>query len=245
MKSQSIREAAFAVLMVCSATAFADPSATNPAAAPAPAGSPAPAATPAQPDVATLLFGAPQWDKAPVGTKLRYSFEKTTTDTSLGTPFKDYVVLTLGPGDTAASRSTDMQLFSGANRKPAGPFRSDEQNPLLLVILENNVQELSTLFKANPRYLKNAIRKAWRDNAKIEPAQDEIAGKPVAVTRITVTPFANDLEADRMKGLQTLNYVVDISNDVPGTLAAIDIRAASQGKTLFSETLRYTSETKP
>ena len=224
--------------MVCSAAASADPSAP----APAPA---APAATAAKPDVATLLFGAPQWDKAPAGTKLRYTYEKTTAEASLGAPFKDEVVLTLGAGDDAASRSTEMQLFTGVNRKPAGPFRSDQQNPVLLVILENNVQELSTLFKANPRYLKNAIRKAWRDNAAIEPAQDEVDGKPVAVTRIAVTPFANDPEADRMKGLQTLSYVVDVSNDVPGTIVAIDIRAASQGKTLFSETLRYVSETKP
>ncbi len=239
MKFDSVRKTALAALLVCSAaSAFADPSAPAPSAA-------APAATADKPDVATLLFGTPQWDKAPAGAKLRYTFEKTTAEASLGTPFKDEVVLTLGAGEDAKSRTTEMQLFSGANRKPAGPFRSDQQNPLLLVILENNVQEFSTLFKANPRYIKNAIRKAWRENAKIEPAQDEIDGKPVAVTRITVTPFANDPESDRMKGLQTSSYVVDVSNDVPGTIAAIDIRAVDGGKTLFSETLRYASEAKP
>ena len=238
MKSSSVRGAAFAALLVCSAAASADPSAPAPGAA-------APAATADKPDVATLLFGTPQWDKAPAGAKLRYSFEKTTVDASLGTPFKDEVVLTLAAGEDAQSRTTEMQLFSGANRKPAGPFRSDQQNPILLVILENNVQELSTLFKANPRYIKNAIRKAWRDNSRIEQAQDEIDGKSIAVTRITVTPFVNDAESDRMKGLQTSSYVVDVSNDVPGYIAAIDIRAVDGGKTLFSETLRFASETKP
>ena len=238
MRSGPVRGALLAVLLVCSAAASADPSAPASNAA-------APAATADKPDVATLLFGTPQWDKAPVGAKLRYTFEKTTADASLGLPFKDEVVLTLGAGEDAKSRTTEMQLFSGVNRKPAGPFRSDQQNPVLLVILENNVQELSALFKANPRYIKNAIRKAWRDNAKIEPAQDEVDGKPVSVTRITVTPFVNDAEADRMKGLQTSSYVVDISNDVPGYIVAIDIRAVDGGKTLFSETLRFISETKP
>ena len=58
-------------------------------------------------------------------------------------------------------------MFSGANAKSAGPFDSVAQNPVLLLTLEENVQELSKLFKGNPRYLKNAIRKAWRDKAEI------------------------------------------------------------------------------
>ena len=67
----------------------------------------------------------------------------------------------------------------------------------------------------------------------------------MTVTRISVTPFVNDQESDRMKGLQTMSYVFDVSKDVPGYLAAMDIRAVDGGKTLFSETLRYASETKP
>ena len=235
MKFCSVRGPALAALLVCTVAALADPSAP----------APGPAVTTDKSDVATLLFGNPQWDKAPAGAKLRYTFEKTTSDPSLGTPFKDEVVLTLDAGEDAKSRTTEMQLFSGANRKPAGPFRSDQQNPILLVVLENNVQELSTLFKANPRYIKNAIRKAWRESAKIEPAEDQIDGKAVPVTRITITPFVNDAESDRMKGLQTSSYAVDVSNEVPGYIVAVDIRAVDGGKTLFSETLRYASETKP
>ena len=241
MKIPAVRRLAVAALLFVASggAAFADPAApvapTNEAAgaANAPSG---------QADVATLLFGTAMWDKAPAGSKLTYTFDKTTSDAALGAPFKDQVVLTLGAGDDARSRTTEMQLFSGVNRKPAGPFPSDQQNPLLLVILENNVQELSGLFKANPRYLKNAIRKAWRDNPKIEQAEDSIDGKPTAVTRVTVTPFVNDAEADRMKGLNTMSYTVDVSNGVPGYIAVIDIRASAMGKALFAETLRYASK---
>ena len=253
MTSELVRgSAAVAALLVFSAAASADPPVAAPAAgAPNQAASPGianpagPAPEAAKPDVATLLFGTPQWNGAPPGAKLRYAYEKTVSDAALGSSFKDEVVLTLGPGDDARSRTTEMQLFSGVNRKPAGPFPSDGQNPVLLVVLEDNVQELSRLFKANPRYLKNAIRKAWRDDARIEPAQDTIGGKPVAVTRITVAPFVNDAESDKMKGLQTMTYVVDIAKDLPGAIAAIDIRAPARDKPLFAETLRFGSETKP
>lgn len=198
-----------------------------------------------KPDVAALLFDTPQWALAPVGSKLRYSFEKTSADPAFGPAFKDDVVLTLGAGDDAESRTTEMQLFSGANRKPAGPFRSDKQNPILLVILENNVQELSKLFQANPRYLKNAIRKAWRDAAKIDTAMDTVDGKAIAVTRIAISPFVGDLESDRMKGLSAMTYLVDVSPEVPGSIVSVDIRTEDGGKTRFSETLRYVATVAP
>ena len=238
MTSSLGRGAVIAALLVVSFAAAAEP----PVAAPV---DPDAKTQTGKPDVADLLFGAPQWSAAPPGAKLQYSYDKVVSEAALGKSFKDEVVLTLGAGDDAKSRSAEMQLFSGANRKPAGPFPSESQNPVLLVVLEDNVQELSTLFKANPRYLKNAIRKAWRDHATIEPAQVMIDGKTVAVTRISVTPFAKDPEADKMQGLQTMTYVVDVADDVPGAIAAIDIRAPAQGKPLFAETLRYTSETKP
>lgn len=251
MTSGLIRGAAAAALLLLSPVALADPPAAAPASPAGKADTVAPNSTSSadqaadKQDVSTLLFGLPQWQAAPAGTKLKYSYDKTVADASLGTSFKDEVVLTLGAGDDAQSRTIEMQLFSGAHRKPAGPFASDRQNPLLLVILEDNIQELSKIFKANPRYLKNAIRKAWRDNPKIGPARDEVDGKPVDVTRISVTPFVGDVEADRMKGLSDMIYTVDVAKDIPGYIVAVDMRAPAQGKPLFAETLRYASEIKP
>ena len=130
-------------------------------------------------------------------------------------------------------------MFSGENAKPAGPFPSAEQNPALLLVLEENVQELSKSFHANPRYLKNAIRKAWRDSASIAPVRIDVGGKAVQGTRITVQPFRGDAEADRMKGLNSIVYIVDVSDAVPGTIAAVDIHAPAEGKASFSEQFHY------
>ena len=198
-----------------------------------------------QPDVATLLFSTPQWGRAPVGSAITYDYSKKVADAaSFGAPFDDHVVLKLDPGDAADARTSEVRMFSGPNAKPAGPFHSDQQNPVLLLVLEENVQELSKAFKANPRYLKNAIRKAWRDHAKIEPAQIDVNGKTVAGTRITVQPFVGDPQAEKMKGLDGMVYTVEIADSVPGNIAAIDIHAPPDGGSKFSETLHYgTSKT--
>lgn len=198
-----------------------------------------------KPDVATLLFGDPQWGKAPAGSTISYVYSKKTTDAKFGPSFNDTIKLKIDTGDDAESRTAEVRMFSGTNSKPAGPFRSDKQNPVLLLVLEENVQELSKLFKANPRYLKNAIRKAWRDDAKIESTSIQVDGKPVPGTRITVSPFVNDGEKDRMLGLDGMTYTVEIADSTPGNISNIQIQAPPDGTPKFSETLRYKPEDKP
>ena len=192
-----------------------------------------------QPDVATLLFSGSQWKNAPVGSVISYDYAKKVADTSFGPSFNDHVTLKLDKGDDADDRAVEVKMFSGANARAAGPFPSAEQNPVLLLVLEENVQELSQNFHANPRYLKNAIRKAWRDSPSITPVQLDIDGKSVPGTRITVQPFRGDAEAERMKGLDTMTYTVDVSAAAPGMIAAMDIRAPAEGAATFSEQLRY------
>ena len=201
-----------------------------------------PAPTPTgKPDVATLLFETPQWSKAPVGTKLTYAYSKKT-DAAYGQSFDDTIMLALDKGDEAQMRTVDVKMFSGAHVKAAGPFASDEQNPVLLLALEANIEDLSKVWDANPRYLKNAIRKAWRDDAKIEGVQLEVSGKTVPGTRITVEPFRASDEKDKMKGLETMIYTIEIADSVPGNIVAIDVHGPATGTPTFSETLRYQSE---
>lgn len=199
---------------------------------------------PASRDVATLLFETPQWSKAPVGSTLTYGYAKTVSDPALGQSFTDTIKLTLDKAEDEVHRTIEAKMFSGANAKPAGPFESTAQNPVLLLVFENNVQELGDLFKANPRFLKNTIRTAWRDKAKIEDVQIMVNGKAVAGTRITVTPFADSPDKDKMLGLEGMTYVVEIADSVPGQVARIDIHAPATGTPKFSEVLHYESISK-
>lgn len=232
-----LASAALLITPIAMAEPAAPPGAAKPEAVTAPEAE--------KPDVATLLFGAPQWAKAPAGSKITYAYSKKTSEPAFGAAFEDRIILSLGKGDDADSRTAEVKMFSGVNAKPAGPFPSDKQNPVLLLVFEENVQEMSKIFKGNPRYLKNAIRKAWRDDAKIEPVSVSVDGKSMPGTRIAVQPFANDPEKDKMMGLEGMTYVVEIADGVPGQIASIDIRAPADGAPKFSETLRYMSEKTP
>ena len=228
--------------LVASAALFVAPTARS---EPSPQQAEAARADTAKPDVASLLFGDSQWSKAPIGSTLTYVYSKKTAQATFGPSFDDRIVMKLDPGDTADRRTAEVKMFSGERTLPAGPFESSAQNPVLLLVLEENVQELSKLFKANPRYLKNAIRKAWRDEAKIDRTSIVVDGKSVPGTRVAVTPFLNDSQKDKMMGLEDMSYVVEVADSVPGQIAKIDIRAPAAGLPKFSETLNYTAEKKP
>jgi hypothetical protein len=197
-------------------------------------------------DTASLLFENPDWAAAPAGSKITYDYSrKTFGNAEYGASFDDTIGLSLEPGENATSRKVEVRMFSGMHRLPAGPFDSMSTNPVLLLMFEDHLQTIAKLFQANPRYLKNAIRKAWREAATIEDVSLTVGAKTVPGTRITIHPFVNDEMKDRMKGLDGLTYVVDVADSVPGEIVAIDIHAPADGAAKYSETLRYEAEKTP
>ncbi len=194
-------------------------------------------------DTASLLFESPDWTKAPAGATISYAYaRKTYGNAELGESFDDTIVLKLDRGEDAQSRKVDVRMFSGPRQRPAGPFDSMSNNPVLLLVFENHIQALSRLLQGNPLYFKSAIRRAWRDAATIEDLTLTVGGTSVPGTRIAIHPFLNDPMKDRMKGLDGMTYVVDIADSVPGKIVAIDIHAPADGAPKFSETLTYQAE---
>ena len=139
-------------------------------------------------------------------------------------------------GKASGERNVRVEMFSAERRKAAGPFEGMTGNPVLSLFLENNIQQLSALLHGNPRYLKNAIRRALR-TAPSTP--DQIDGQKQA-WRVEVAPFKDDPQKDRMNGLETLTYVFRVAPDLPGAVYEIDISARDPaGAVLLEEKLLW------
>ena len=157
-----------------------------------------------------------------------------------GSNIDDRIRLTLDAGVAPANRTVRVDMFSQARRRAAGPFEDVPGNPVLVLFLEHHLEALAGVLKANPRYLKNAIRSGLRDRATVAPASIDLKGKPVAGWRVEVQPFAQDPNKEKMRGLESLTYTFMAADDVPGSIASIDIKAAAaDGGQLLSETLTY------
>ena len=199
------------------------------------------AAAQTAPAAAELLFERPQWQAAAPGTALTYSYRRTSLlESVFGSNIDDRIRLTLDAGVAPANRTVRVDMFSQARRRAAGPFEDVSGNPVLVLFLEHHLEALAGVLKANPRYLKNAIRSGLRDRATVAPASIDLKGKPVAGWRIEVQPFAQDPNKEKMRGLESLTYTFMAADDVPGSIASIDIKAAAaDGGQLLSETLTY------
>jgi hypothetical protein len=193
-----------------------------------------------QPDAADVLFERPQMQTLKLGDNLNYSYSfRSADDKIFGPSFDDTIALTIDTGDTPDKKRIDVDLFSGERRRAAGPFDDMNGNPLLSLMLEENLQRLATIFQSNPRYMKTAIRMALR-HAKASPDQADGFDAAAPAWKVEVAPFANDPNKARMHGLETLTYRFRVSEAAPGEIYEIDISARdASGAVLFEETTRY------
>lgn len=204
---------------------------------------PAPAvAASGTPSASDVLFDQPQLKNTAPGSTLTYDYLRRSgiAKGPYGPPLNDEIKLTIEPGNADENRTVRVQMFSGGNRVPAGPFTDFPGNPVLALFLENHLKGLAGLLEANPRYLKNAIRKGLRDKATIVPTQIEFQGKTVDAWRIETKPFVGDPQAERMRGFDTLTYTFVTSPAVPGEIVSIAAQAKMpDGGELLEEKIDY------
>lgn len=193
-----------------------------------------------QPDAADILFERPQLQTLKLGDNLQYNYSFRSSDEKIfGPSFDDKVALTIDQGDAPDKKRVDVELFSAERRRAAGPFDDMSGNPLLSLMLEENLQRLAAIFQSNPRYMKTAIRMALR-NAKASPDQAEGFDPAAPAWKVEVAPFVNDPNKARMHGLETLTYRFRVSAAAPGEITEINIAARdASGVVLFEETTRY------
>ncbi|MCW2283600.1 hypothetical protein M2323_001372 [Rhodoblastus acidophilus] len=189
-----------------------------------------------EPMAADILFERPQLEKLKGGDRLDYSYSFKSADPAVfGPAFDDRIGLRVEPGDGPDKKKVEVEMFSAERRRAAGPFEDMSGNPLLSLMLEENLQRLAAIFQANPRYMKTAIRLALR-NAKATP--EAFDGAPG--WRVEVAPFKDDPHKARMHGLDALTYRFRVSEAAPGEITEIDISARdAKGDVLFEETTRY------
>jgi len=196
------------------------------------------------PDASTLLFDEPQLAHTTVGEVLTYDYHRIASNPALyGPTFRDTIKLTIDKGSSNETRTIKVDLFSGANRRPAGPFEDMSGNPILSLFLEHHIEVLSQIYHANPRYLKNAIRAAFRDKAEIDEAKVMVDGKPLPGWRVQITPFKDDPNKARLNGLDAMTYQFLVAKDLPGEIADIKVTAPGPNAVLLDEGVSY--EAKP
>jgi hypothetical protein len=122
------------------------------------------------------------------------------------------------------SKEIFFDLFEGEARRQLGPQPARDQNPLVLVFLQFDVNEMGNLTGGSPTYFQQQIRSAFNEEADTETVQVEVNGRTVEATRVRMRPFAHDPNIDRFPGFRDKVYEFVVAPEVPGGLVRIAAR---------------------
>ena len=129
-------------------------------------------------------------------------------------------VLQVHPDST---KEVSFDFLTGARRVAYPELDNFRGNPLLLLVLERDAQEMKATLGLSATYFRNHIREAFVDRATVDAATFPLAGHPVAARIVTVRPFAADSRLEHFPTVQSKTYSFVLSDSVPGTLAEMRI----------------------
>ena len=191
----------------------------------------------AAPTGTDLFFGTPYLNSVQPGTKIAYDYKHVASEEKLGQSFDEKLELNVtAPPEDASKRVAAVDIWRGDRHNEAGPFPTMNGNPVSLVLLERDVKEMAQLSKGSPFYIRNRVRDTIA-NGTVEAATFDYAGKPVEGWKLTMVPFANDPNKDKLQELAGRRYEFLFSDAVPGGIYAIRVvTPKADGKSNIIET---------
>ncbi len=196
----------------------------------------------AGPTAVELIFGTPFLAQLPAGATLSYHFTRTADDKGLSPSFEDDVKLSVE--QSGEERSASVDLYTGPRAKTVGPLPNMNGNPLVMVMLEQDVREMGKVLGGNPYYIRNRIREAINEGEQVQSTKINYAGRMLEGWTITLKPFAKDQNRDKLKDFAERSYEITIADGVPGGLYRIRTvtpRNGAPDKPLLVEELKLSA----
>lgn len=177
----------------------------------------------AAPTATELFFDTPYLMRVAPGTTLNYAYKHTTSKKELGEGFDETMAMQVAAApEDAAKRVADVVIHRGDKEGEAGPFPTQNGNPISLVLLERDVKEMAQLSKGSPFYIRNRVREHLAGGT-VEPARFTYDGREIEGWKLTMQPFATDPNKDKLQELAGRSYEFLFSDQVPGGLYAIRV----------------------
>lgn len=128
-------------------------------------------------------------------------------------------------------------IFSqGEKHRVLGLFPATVGNPIIMYFVETVSRDVAQEAGGSPFYIRNRIKDALVKSAPIEEITVSLDGEDVMAKTITLHPFAEDKNRDRLGVYRDLMLTFTMSDDVPGWYSSLV--ASAHGK---DDALGYTN----
>lgn len=177
----------------------------------------------ANPSAAELFFDAPYLSRIEPGSTINYAYKHATTEAKLGDSFEEKLEMKVSaPAEDPKQRIAEVDIWRGDRHTEAGPFPTMNGNPISLILLERDVKEMAQLTKGSPFYIRNRVRDHIATGT-VTPATFNYDGRSVEGWKLSMTPFAEDPNKDKLAELSGRRYEFLFSDAVPGGLYSIEV----------------------
>jgi hypothetical protein len=125
-----------------------------------------------------------------------------------------------------------------------GRFPASVGNPIVMYFVETVLRDVAHEAGGSPFYIRSRIKEALVQSADIEPVSLRFGDRDVVGQKITLHPFQDDENRDRMKGYGDLSLTFTVSEDYPGWYGALaaDVPGATLDQPIYFNTLILTGE---
>lgn len=155
-----------------------------------------------------------------------YRMDPSTAEAATGEVHLDFEAgeTGRGAGDVAV-----LDFVQGTGHRRIGKFPAEVGNPLAMYFGETVVAEVARITGGSPFYIRNRIKEALARSAEVTEATALFGDRRIDLTEVTIRPFADDPNRDRMAGFGELAITATLSGDVPGWYRSLQAEVPGSG----------------
>ncbi len=144
--------------------------------------------------------------------------------------FTDKIALHIRRVNADGTKNVAFDYLTGERQVRFPELDNFQGNPLLMLALERDVNDMKGQVGLSTSYFRNKIREAFVTKAAVTQATFDLQGATVPAQVITVQPFEGDQRLERIPSLQAKTYSFVLADAVPGMLAEIRIGTPADTK---------------
>lgn len=138
-----------------------------------------------------------------------------------------------------AAKMARLTFHRDGKHRALGAFPASVGNPMIMYFYETVVRDMAEATGGSPFYVRNRVKDALIQPSEMENGEAEVDGQTVPVTTITLRPFTDDPNRDRMQGFGDLELRVTMSEQVPGWYLSLTAEAEGAGGPVYSSELVF------
>jgi hypothetical protein len=154
------------------------------------------------------------------GTELLYKFERKPSDEKvMGPGYTDEIKVKIEGEGAPGKKNVLVTVYTGERARDPNHITDMDGNPMLIVYLDTAVGHFQQLTGGDRGYLKNRFSKSLGSEAKAVPVKIDYKGAQVDGYKVTVAPYADDPARAKMRGFETSEFSIVLSEKIPGQFA--------------------------